>query len=331
MFRRTDSHWRRQCFRYHPIIGWWHIPNLYARLALGGTFHIFRTNAEGLRADSSYPLRKPRGRVRICALGDSYAAGDGVSNGYRATDILEARYPHLDVMNFGLNGSGTDQQLLIFETMAHAYEADAYIWFLCVENIGRNQYHCFPSFNFHEHRVRLRAKPFFTLADDDLVLHHTPVPTDIRPMEARGDWFYGFPYLPEHPDDPYAIYRYPEREPWQLMRALIGRLLRQVQGKPTFLVPLPMYQHYLEEAPPIYLERFKELESPAEHVHVIDVLPALTAWPMKARQDFRFADDPHYTNRAHMLVADSIGYQMRRLAPALFEAPLDVAGARAPA
>jgi hypothetical protein len=34
---RLESHWRRQVNGYHPVIGWWHLPNLYARLALGQT------------------------------------------------------------------------------------------------------------------------------------------------------------------------------------------------------------------------------------------------------------------------------------------------------
>jgi hypothetical protein len=327
MFRRYDSHWRRQCFRYHAVFGWWHIPNLTARLGLGQTFHVFRTNAEGMRADRDYPRKRPEGRRRLVVLGDSYAAGDGVSNGLRMSDHLEQRYAHLDAMNFAVNGTGTDQQLLIYEDLARYYEADGYLWLLCVENIARNLYHGFPSYDYAEQRARLRPKPYFDLSDGTLVLRNVPVPRDSRPLDAPGDWAYGFPHLPDVPDDPYAIYRYPERLHWRLMKAIIRRLLDQVAGKPVFLVPLPMVQHYLDETPPRYLERFHELEDPSHDVHVIDVLPALRARPIAQRQHYRFPDDPHYTAYAHALIADCLEYQIKRLCPWLLHAAPAAAGA----
>ena len=42
--------------------------------------------------------------------GDSFTAADGVSNRQRYSDLLEARLPGIEVYNFGLPGTGTDQQ-----------------------------------------------------------------------------------------------------------------------------------------------------------------------------------------------------------------------------
>lgn len=320
-FRRTDSRWRRQCFRYHPEFGWWYVANLKASIPLGRTFHTVRTNSQGMRSDREYPFARPEGRTRIVTLGDSYLAGDGVSNGQRATDLLEARHPYLDVLNFGLNGSGTDQQLLIFENLANKFEADAYIWFFCVENIGRNLYQCFPSYNFKEHLVVYRPKPYFELKDGDLALHNIPVPRERRTPENLGDWRYGFPYKHEHPEDPYAIYRYEDSEPWRLMEALINRFLSQVKAlaknTPVFLVPLPMDVHYLQQCPPSYWPRFQSLAKSEQKIHVVDVLGALTYEPMSMRYGYRFEGDPHYTVRAHSLLADTVEYAISHLEPEL--------------
>ena len=316
--KATSCFWRRQYFAYHPIIGWWHIPNIRARIPLGDTFHMVHTNGSGLRSDRDYPLQTPLGRKRIILLGDSYTAGDGVSNGERYSDLLEQNYyPYLDVMNFGLNGSGTDQQLLIYENIASNYEADAYVFAILVENIVRNCYTCFPSLSNWEQAVYYRPKPYFTLDNDYLILHNNPVPLEKRRNDQLGDWKHSFPYLPEYPEDAYAVYRFKDREFWQLLKRIVERFLDQVEGKPVFIMPLPMYDHYLEQAPAIYLERFKELEDPARKRYLVNVLPDFLRFPKKDREQFRFPNDPHYTPLAHQVVADSLELYIKTVCPDL--------------
>ena len=46
-------------------------------------------------------------------------AGDGVNNGKRYTDLLESRLEGAEVLNFGMPGSGPDQQYLAYQTFAH--------------------------------------------------------------------------------------------------------------------------------------------------------------------------------------------------------------------
>jgi GDSL-like Lipase/Acylhydrolase family len=315
-----ECFWRRQVYAHHDLIGWWHVPKLYARIPLGGTFHNVTTNSVGMRSTRDYPLDTPRGRRRIAFLGDSYTAGDGVSNAQRFTDLLEARYPQLDAMNFGLNGTGTDQQLLIYETLASHYSADAYVFCICVENIARNLYTCFPSFDTREHLVVFRPKPYFELSGDELVLHNQPVPLEKRSKDALGDWRYAFPYLPES-EDPYAIYSYPDRPHWRTMKAILRRFIKGVNGKPVFVVPLPMYNHYLEQHPPTYWPRFRELADDSAGVFVVDLLPAFTRRPLSGRTSFRYSDDPHYTTAAHAVVASEIERVLQERCPGLLDAP----------
>ena len=311
---RLETHWRRQVYAYHPVLGWWHLPRTYARLALGETYHVFETNDAAMRASRDYPRARPAGRKRVVFLGDSYTAGDGVSNGQRFTDLLEARFPGLDALNFGLNGSGTDQQLLIHETMAREYEADAYVFCLCPENIARNAYSCFPSYSFRERLTVYRPKPWFELNGGGLALRNQPVPLEKRRAEALGDWRCAFPYVPGV-RDPYAVYADAEGAHWRLMKAILQRFLAQVRGKPVLLVPLPMDVHYLERFPPTYMARFRELDAPADGVHVVDLLPAFARVPARRRRELRFPGDPHYTPPAHAIVADALEYALARHCP----------------
>jgi carbamoyltransferase len=308
--------WRRQTFTYHPVIGWWHLPNLRARIPLGQTFHNVVTNSAGMRASREYPKRRPAGRKRVVFLGDSYTAGDGVSNEDRFTDLLEELHPGLDVLNFGLNGSGTDQQLLIYEHIAREYEADAYVFCICVENIARNLYTCFPSFDWSEQQVYYRPKPYFDLLGEELQLRNQPVPRERRRTGQLGDWKSEFPYIPGEADA-YAIYKQADGLHWRTMKAILQRLLAQVDGAPVLIVPMPMYNHYFEQIGPSYLPRFAELADPQRGVRVVDVLPALTAVPMQEREAFRFPDDPHYTVAAHAIISDALDYYLNLYAPDL--------------
>ena len=314
----ASCYWRRRVFEYHPLLGWWHLPNIRARIPLGETFHLVQTNSAGMRCHREYPKSCPKGRKRIVFLGDSYTAGDGVSNKHRFTDLLEQRYGNIDALNFGLNGSGTDQQLLILENMAVDYDTDAFIFCICVENIARNLYTCFPNFLWQEKLETFQPKPYFELTKSGLHLRNTPVPKERRHPDNLGDWCYGFPYIPSE-NDAYAIYKYRDRPHWQLMKAILQRMIAQAKGKPVFIVPMPMYNHYLGEAKPVYLDRFQELSDSDRRIYVVDLLPAMQAVPVHRRQKLRFPNDPHYTRLAHKIVADVLENEFIQKVPKLLQ------------
>jgi carbamoyltransferase len=276
-----------------------------------------------MRADRDYPLAQPQGRKRIVLLGDSYSAGDGVSNGKRFCDLLEQQHPHLDVLNFAVNGTGTDQQFLAYESKAGDYEHDAILWGICVENIARNMCTCRPSFDFKERLIVYRPKPYFTLEGGRLELRNNPVPLEKRPTESLGDWTCSFPYLPEHPDDAYAIYRYPDRPHWRIMEAIIRRLFTLAGDKPVFIVPLPMFNHYLEELPASYWPAFQTLEDISAKRYIVNILPDFQCLPMAERNNLRFPDDPHYTARAHAIVAAALERTLAERCQDLLKSPLD--------
>lgn len=317
MFKVTRNFWRRQCFTYHSTIGWWYIPNLTARIPHDNTFYLLKTNSLGLRADREYPVQQPRNRKRLLLLGDSYTAGDGVSNGERYSDLLEEHYPSLDVINFALPGTGTDQQVLIYETLAKPFEVDAYVFAILVENIVRNDQTCRPSWDHREQTVVYRPKPYFELNGDHLILCHQPVPLEKRSEKELEDWRCKFPYIAEYPQDPYAVYRFEDGYLWQLMRRILERFLEQVEGKPVFIMPLPLYNFFLDGLKPTYMERFKALEDVSRKRYVLDVLPYFLRLSPEDRLRCRFPKDSHYTSLAHAVVADALADHLSKIDPEL--------------
>src|SRR6185436_4284600 len=85
-----------------------------------------------------YSFEKPKGVHRIIVCGDSMAAGQFVSNAHRFSELLERRIPNLEVINLGLEGSGTDQQVLLYEHVGLRYEHDLVVLMPFLQNLRRN-------------------------------------------------------------------------------------------------------------------------------------------------------------------------------------------------
>jgi lysophospholipase L1-like esterase len=88
----------------------------------------FRINGQGLRADRDYPYAKPPGVRRIVSLGDSYTVGYEVELEETFSQVLErelvARGYAVEVLNAGVSGYSTAEELLYLERELLRYEPD---------------------------------------------------------------------------------------------------------------------------------------------------------------------------------------------------------------
>ena len=105
----------KQIFEYHPLIGYKFIPDLKTRIQHEAGGYLLRTNNWGFRSEHDFTVEKKADTKRILFFGDSFTAGDGVSNKSRYTDLLGLSLPNTEIFNFGLPGSGTDQQFILFQ------------------------------------------------------------------------------------------------------------------------------------------------------------------------------------------------------------------------
>src|SRR5215470_562680 len=96
----------RNVFQYHPLFGYTFIPGIKARIDHEAGGYLLQTNDAGFRCQRSVQAGKPPGAFRILVFGDSFTAGDGVSNRDRYSDVLETLLPDTEVYNFGLSGTG---------------------------------------------------------------------------------------------------------------------------------------------------------------------------------------------------------------------------------
>ena len=321
----------RSLFRYHETFGHLFIPDLRARIDHEGGGYLLRTNADGFRCRHDFvPARRP-GIFRILLFGDSYTAGDGVSDAKRYSDILETLLPGVEVYNFGLPGTGTDQQYLVWNEYAQAFEHDLVIVAVLVENIRRvvSQYR---PFRTQEGTDLVLAKPYFTLTSDgDIELHHVPVPREpleggALPATATVDRGGRFAWLRQAVSgmgmkdrvqrltryQPLPEYDQQDGQDWKLLEAILRRWLGELRT-PSIVCPIPLYQHVERTASAKgYQARFAALHAPPR-VFVHDPLPDFHAHPRDERRGFRFENDCHLTTSAHRVLAESLARTIRPL------------------
>jgi len=308
------------------------LPNLKAMIPLGDYPFLLHTNSYGMRSSRDYPLTKPPGRRRVVLLGDSYTVGWGVNNRDCYSELLESKYRNLDVMNFALSGSGTDQQLLVYESIAKRFEADLFIFAPCTVNILRNEVKWMPLVR----KSGVRAKPYFTLDEkQNLLLHNVPVPNvqlsekEIAQPESLSvldysvdlakiirvtpewlRWSDLFLRMSLTMRQTFHGYDTKDSESWLLMRAILNRFIDQIEEKPIFIVPIPTYHHFAMDLNPTYLARFAELHDPERNRFVIDVLPGFRQLSRQERRACRLEKDPHYSLQGHRIVAEAISSAM---------------------
>lgn len=322
----------RQIFEHHPTIGLRYIPGIKARIPHESGGYLVRTNQAGFRCDREIEAPRSPGIRRALLFGDSFVAGNGVSNGQRFGDHLETMVSRLEVFNFGLPGTGTDQQYLTCREFCGEIDHDLLIIAVQVDNIRRNAAR-YKQFLNDRGVPGVFAKPYFEIQDGRLVLGGVPVrrneipeaelPPEQGGLIDRGGRFQvlrnavnamgikdivqrltHYQPLPEYDD--------PSHPAWVLTRTILEEWIRG-HGRPALVIPLPLYM-YVEDTSDAsgYQARFRELAA-ATGCTVHDPLPDLLAYPASERRTFRPVHDFHPSVAGHQALARSIATAVERL------------------
>jgi hypothetical protein len=100
-------------WRYDARYGWSHIPGASGTFAAHGIDSSVQINAKGFRGPEVEYARDPN-RQRLLVLGDSYVWGYGVNQEEMFTEQLKRMRPEIEVVNLGVSGYSTDQELLLY-------------------------------------------------------------------------------------------------------------------------------------------------------------------------------------------------------------------------
>ena len=316
----------RQLFKYHPLIGYTFIPNLKARVNHEDGGYLIQTNSDGFRCKHEFMKEKKKNIFRILFFGDSFTAGDGVSNEFRFTDLLESDLEGTEIFNFGLSGTGIDQQYLIFQEFANDLDYDLVVISPMLENIRRNVVRFRPHVS-HRGRNLFMQKPYFEMNNfGELELNNVPVPKKSITLEElpKKDMIdlYGNHNLLRRflnklgskqkdivqkvsKHEPITSYESSDNPDWNLMKAILKMWISNISSE-IIICPLPIY-HYVEELslPNGYIDRFNELNSPPT-VIFHNILTDLLKYSPNEKRLFRFKNDAHPTKRGHKAYAKSL-------------------------
>ena len=320
--------------RYDPLLGWAGIPHKKGTLRGEEDMEVMHIsmNGEGF-FDSNHQTKKPPGKKRILFLGDSFTIGFGVSRKNRYADrIRDYLGPGYEVMNMGMWGWSTDQELLVLKEMGLKYSPDVVVVAMFLDDIT----------NCHLFSVNqgLFLKPrFFLTGKNALKLGNVPVPDNrtksllynimaTRFYKLRNRIEVGSEYqklgLFSVFDKAYAReYRY------SLPLRLVSEIHSVLKSKQTkfLLVIIPYKDQFLAKKiyaagkgyfgiPPERLDlglpqKIVNLYCKKQGVPVLDLLPTFRS--RYGREKLFFTRDLHWTVAGHELAAKTIFQHLQRL------------------
>jgi len=154
------------------VRGWGLRPGAHGWAIGEGKVYV-RINSDGLR-DRELPIQKPPGTLRIAVLGDSYVEGMNVSLEKTFPAVVEREVSHCaavkdrkaEVINFGVSGYGTAQELLTLREHVWKYNPDIVVLAFYTGNDLFNNYRAL-------NPIEADQYPYFVYEDDSLVLDNS--------------------------------------------------------------------------------------------------------------------------------------------------------------
>lgn len=172
MVRTLFPHWAprtprlAQFWQHDERYGWSHIPGARGRFKSYGFDVQVEINAQGFRGPAIAPA-KDASKTRVLVVGDSLVWGFGVEQEEIFTSKMAAQCQDLEVINFGVSGYSTDQELLLFKEQGKALKPDVVVLVVSGNDFDDNTR---STVNVYY------QKPLFLLEDGRLVLSNRPVP-----------------------------------------------------------------------------------------------------------------------------------------------------------
>jgi hypothetical protein len=320
---------------YDPVLGWKLAPSRDT-VFHGAHFAVrVQQNAEGLR-DSHYDYARTPGRRRVLVLGDSVVWCWGVEHDDCFTERVERALGDTDVINAGVPGYSTAQELLFYEREGRRYAPDVVVLVVAPNDVDDNldprgpRFHLANGVLVHDDvpPPRRKAAPIewlqehsrlfafgayvgtfagraFRLADATSEPdgdRNVPIaPADANPPGSSDD-----PSAPHGPAAASAPQPAATPAGWTLAEALFDRLRADVAADGARLLVV------LEETPApqrAWLHAFWS----ARAVPLLDLAPPLAAAAERG-EHVRLEGDPHLASPGQTIVAEELG---RILAPEL--------------
>jgi lysophospholipase L1-like esterase len=318
----------------HPERGWSNRPGV--RVPYGEPeFSITVTHdRHGFRSKPVEPERVP-GRTRVLVLGDSFAYGVGVEDDQTFSARLEALEPALEVINGGVNGYGTAQELLMLRDEGQRFRPDIVITAFFWNDLGNNNRKDVARFTLDRGQLRYPEPAPARTAEQSAEEEAAVAQAEERRAWLR--WSYTYRFASDRgkllafwlkdlvgiPLEESDFTSAAEREQaWQLEGALLAEMQRVTResGARLLLLVIPEQSQVQPDVqvtgldPEEYQvqERLREIAG-REQIPMLDALPALRAAYESRGEPLYYLRDRHLRANGHEIVAAALAAELRSL------------------
>lgn len=299
---------RDRFWKYDPLLGWAHEPGYEGNFETEQFRTAVRINEKGLR-DRSHSYEREGDARRVLVLGDSFAWGYGVEESERFSQLLE-RDLGVEVINAGVSGYSTDQELLWYQKEGIKYETDLVILVLTGNDVGDNNRQLVNNIYY---------KPRFVFKDGQLVPTGYPVPQ----TSSRGKFVYSLSqrsalayFLTLRYFDLQALYgrmktnsaqpgpvtpaNKSETEPFKLTIALIEEMSKIAESKNAKFMVMSTARWWNLSSEETYEDFVAAMESNGLLVLDIESRPGFDT------EEMLIPDDGHWSRSGHNFAAQEI-------------------------
>ena len=308
----------------HATRGWCNLPDA---VVIDGEPEFLVTATHDSFGHRGVPVGRERtpGRARVLVLGDSFTYGLGVEDDETYCARLQAEVPALEVVNAGVNGYGTGQQLLLLREDGLLFEPDIVIVGFFSNDLSDNVVGpTRASFVLEDGALRELSSP-------EAVLASAPANRSDRRGWLRSSYAYRF--LSDRgkqlraarakADAPAGALTGERRESaWQLALALLREIHRTARegGARMVLLVIPeqvQVQHDgrwpgYDENDHDVLDRLHPFAE-AENIPLVDPLPALHQAYAVSAEPLYYREDRHMRPEGHAIVARVLADALREL------------------
>jgi len=299
---------RDRFWKYDSLLGWAHQPQQEGIFETPQFRTVVRINEEGLR-DREHSYKRQNDIERVLVLGDSFAWGYGVEESERFSQQLEEALD-VEVINAGVSGYSTDQELLWYENEGIKYETDLVILVIAGNDVGDNDRQLVSTIYY---------KPKYVIEKGQLVLTGYPVPKTspqgrlIYSLSQRSALAY---FLVQRYFDLLALYGKAkvdsdhanssvsdintEGEPFKLTIALIDEIRNTAESRKAKFMIVSTDRWWNSPSRETYKDFIDTLQTDGFLVLDVESMPGFDPVEML------ISDDGHWSRAGHEFVAEEI-------------------------
>jgi lysophospholipase L1-like esterase len=312
--------YRPRFTRIDPVVGWYHTSSVQTVSTVEGHRYRESYNSHGYRGPE-HSVKKTQGTLRVVVLGDSFVDGSEVGDDELFTWQLQEGLQGVEVINLGVYGYSTAQELITLEHVGLKYDPDIVLLVTLTNDFIGN------GFNFSF----FGPAPRFVLKGDSLVLESTSDPKAQATFRATNLPVPGMSFLHKNSQLYYFVNQYiyqrlisgrineiyeeqrqsfPPSARNEMYLRLIQRMKEILDERGIdFLTVLAYERHELKQGDQSPMTEVRQALE-ANGIQTLDLYTDLRAAEFRADSSLYYRENIHWNARGHKTVAEILLRQL---------------------